>query len=129
MAMVNTVDQWVKEITRFRGGEEPSVLDLVFTKKTEHSPNIGYHSPMGKSDHVVLEIELKDWETLKSKEEHKKERLNYSKANFDGLSNFFGNIRWKSIMEGRTVQEKYGIFLEKYKEGVQNYVPLLKLRE
>ncbi|MPC39470.1 hypothetical protein E2C01_033007 [Portunus trituberculatus] len=31
LAMVNTLDQWVKDYTRYRG-EEPSMLDLVFTK-------------------------------------------------------------------------------------------------
>ena len=33
LAMVNTLDQWVEECTRHRGDEEPSMLDLVFTKK------------------------------------------------------------------------------------------------
>ncbi|MPC63197.1 hypothetical protein E2C01_057291 [Portunus trituberculatus] len=33
--MVNTLDQWVEESTRFRGEEEPSLFDLVFTKKLE----------------------------------------------------------------------------------------------
>uniref|UniRef100_A0A0P4W1E0 Endonuclease/exonuclease/phosphatase domain-containing protein n=1 Tax=Scylla olivacea TaxID=85551 RepID=A0A0P4W1E0_SCYOL len=33
LIMVNTMDQWVEEFTRYREEEEPSMLDLVFTKK------------------------------------------------------------------------------------------------
>ena len=33
LAMENTLGQWVEEFTRLRGEEEPSMLDLVYTKK------------------------------------------------------------------------------------------------
>ncbi|MPC92873.1 hypothetical protein E2C01_087985 [Portunus trituberculatus] len=42
LTMVNTVDQWVEESTRYRGEEEPSLLDLVFTEKPEPPPIIQY---------------------------------------------------------------------------------------
>ena len=35
LAMVNTLEQWVEEPTRYRGQEVPSLLDLVFSKKPE----------------------------------------------------------------------------------------------
>ena len=59
LAMENTMDQWVKEYIRYRGTEEPSMVDLLFTKKLEQQPAIKYLSPtMGKSDHIVMEVEL-----------------------------------------------------------------------
>ena len=33
LVMENTLDQWVEDFTRLRGEDEPSMLDLVFTKK------------------------------------------------------------------------------------------------
>ncbi|MPD03040.1 hypothetical protein E2C01_098655 [Portunus trituberculatus] len=54
------MDQWVEESTRYRGEEEPSLLDLVFTKKSESPPIIQYLSPMGKSDHVTLEVQMQE---------------------------------------------------------------------
>lgn len=45
--MVNTVDQWVNEVTR-RRGKELLQLDLVFTEKPEMGPGIKYLRPMGK---------------------------------------------------------------------------------
>ena len=129
LAMVNTMDQWVEESTRYRGEEEPSMLDLVFTKKPEPRPTIKYLSPMGKSDHVVIEMELQEWEIIVHKEDHKNGRLNYARTNFVELRKFFGRVNWKVLMEGKNVQEKYEAFLNKYNEGVKKYVPIYKVRK
>ena len=128
MAMVNTLDQWVEECTRYRGEEEPAMLDLVFTKRPEPRPTIKYLGPMGKSDHILLEVEMQEEEVLRYKEDYKSGRLNYAKAKFDELRIFYDKIDWRKIMEGKKVQEKYDIFLEKYNEGVQKYVPLFNVK-
>ena len=128
MAMVNTLDQWVEECTRYRGEEEPAMLDLVSTKRPEPRPTIKYLGPMGKSDHILLEVEMQEEEVLRYKEDYKSGRLNYAKAKFDELRIFYGKIDWRKIMEGKKVQEKYDIFLEKYNEGVQKYVLLFNVR-
>ncbi|MPC50833.1 hypothetical protein E2C01_044666 [Portunus trituberculatus] len=60
LTMVNALDQWVKESTRYRGEEELSLLDLVFTKKLQPPPSIQYLSPMGRSDHVTLVLEMQE---------------------------------------------------------------------
>ncbi|MPC80482.1 hypothetical protein E2C01_075062 [Portunus trituberculatus] len=54
------MDQWVEESTRYRGKEEPLLLDLVFTKKPESPPVIQYLSPVGKSDHVTLVMQMQE---------------------------------------------------------------------
>ncbi|MPC30786.1 hypothetical protein E2C01_024055 [Portunus trituberculatus] len=56
LTIVNAVDQWVEESTRYGGEEEPSLLDLVCTKKPEPNPIIQYLRPMGRSDHETLEM-------------------------------------------------------------------------
>ena len=83
LAMVNTMDQWVDEYTRHRGEDEPSMLDLVFTKRPEAGPSMEYLSPIGKSDHVTIEIELQDTEVQFRNEEHRNGRLNHAKTNFE----------------------------------------------
>ncbi|MPC52211.1 hypothetical protein E2C01_046074 [Portunus trituberculatus] len=45
-------------------------------------PTIRYHSPVGKSEYVILEVELEDWEILKSTDGHKEERFDHAKTNF-----------------------------------------------
>ena len=129
LALVNTMDQWVDEITRCRGEEEPSLIDLVFTKKPESKPRMMYLSPMGKSDHVVIEIILQEEEITYRNEEYRNGRLNHAKANFTELKRFYGDIEWKKLLEGKQVQAKYIEFLNKYNEGVLKYVPQCKERK
>ncbi|MPC34275.1 hypothetical protein E2C01_027659 [Portunus trituberculatus] len=62
LTMVKTMNQWVEKSTRYRGEgeEEPLLLDLVFTKKPESPASIQYLSPMGRSNHVTLEVEIQE---------------------------------------------------------------------
>ena len=101
LAMVNTMDQWVNEVTRCRGEEEPSLIDLVFTKKPEPRPKMNYLTPLGKSDHVVIEITIQEEEVLCRNEEHRNGRLNHAEANFTELRRFYGDIEWKELLEGK----------------------------
>ncbi|MPC58085.1 hypothetical protein E2C01_052080 [Portunus trituberculatus] len=71
LTMVNAVDQWVEESTRYRGEEESSLLDLVFTKKPEPPPVIQYLSPMGGSDHVTIEMQIQDEDGISYRDDYK----------------------------------------------------------
>ena len=82
---------------------------------------------MGKSDHVLMEVELQEWALLRMEDDYKSGRLNHVKANFEGLREFSGRTDWKAITNGKTAQEKYEIFLRKYREGVERYVPKYKI--
>jgi hypothetical protein len=70
--------QLVTEATRMRQGQEPSVLDYIFTDEQNLTDIVHYEAPLGKSDHVVLKWEL----TLYVAEvESKQYKLNYWKGN------------------------------------------------
>ncbi|MPC75541.1 hypothetical protein E2C01_069931 [Portunus trituberculatus] len=71
LTMVNTMDQWVEESTSYMGEEEPSLLDLLFTKKPESPPIIQYLSPMEKSDHVTLEMLMQEEDEISYREDCK----------------------------------------------------------
>ena len=83
LAIENTLYQWVEEFTRLWKEEELSLLDLVFTKKTELRPIIKCLSPVGKSDHVLIEMEPQKWAWVRIEENYKNERLNYARGNFE----------------------------------------------
>ena len=55
--------------------------------------------------------------------------MNYAKANFEELSKYLGSIIWKETMQGKTVQERYEIFLDKHSEGVRSYVPVYRVEK
>ena len=50
--------QHVKQPTRFRCGQKPSLLDLVITNEKHFIDNIDIKAPFGKSDHATLEFEF-----------------------------------------------------------------------
>ena len=58
MAMDNILTQWVTESTRFQGRGKTRRLDLIFTKEPEIVEDIIYHSPLAKSDHVLIEFKM-----------------------------------------------------------------------
>ena len=128
LALNNMMIQWVKENTRYRD-DKPSRLDLIFTKGIELAKDIMYMCPFGKSDHIVLELELKETTEEERNESHRKERRNYAKANFPELRNFFGQVNWKEMERLKDVQQKYDFFLDKYEQGIMYHVPEYKVKD
>ena len=51
--------RWVTENTRYRE-DKPSRLDLLFTKGMNLDKDMNYECLFESSDHVVLEIEMKE---------------------------------------------------------------------
>ena len=71
LTMDYTMTQWIQECTRYRSGKEPSRLDLVFMKEPELVSNIEYMTPIGKSDHVLIELELREGTYIARNEKYK----------------------------------------------------------
>ena len=91
--------QWVTENTRFRGENKPSRLDLLFTKGINLETDINNECPFGRSDHVVLEIEIKGDIKDKQEESYKKKRINYAKQTilqWRGFSMKLTGRKWRN---------------------------------
>ena len=89
LTMNITMIQRVTENTRFRSEDKPSRLDLLFAKGINLETYINYECPFGRSDHVVLEIEIKGDLKDKLEESYTKKRRNYAKANYTAMKRFF----------------------------------------
>ncbi|XP_076031661.1 uncharacterized protein LOC143019653 isoform X1 [Oratosquilla oratoria] len=127
MTIEYTMTQWVSENTRYRNNEEPLKLDLIFTTEPEIVDKIQYKTPIGKSDHVLIETVLKEEIDMERNEKHRKGRLMYNKTDFAKLKTFFQNANWeKFYMEETTVEEKWNILMDNYNEGVNRHVPRQK---
>ena len=113
------MEQKTKESTRYRGDDEPLRLDLILTREVHIKSDIRYKCPLGKSDHVILEMEIVNINKELKDESYKVNRLNYRKANKVKLKEYFGNINWENLMRTKDVQEKYDIFLKVNNEGVR----------
>lgn len=126
LATENLVTQWVNESTRYRGEDEPSRLDLVPTKEVDVIEDSLYKSPFGRSDHVLIEMVIIDSVCCEGREQHRRNRMNYGKANFSEMRKFFENVNWSDFLSVGNVQDKYDVFGKIYKESVSKYVPAFK---
>ena len=75
----NMMEQRVKENTRYRGDDEPAMLDLILTREIEMENDIRYKCPLGKSDHLVLEMDLVE-RNRKRDETYKKKQAKLQKG-------------------------------------------------
>ena len=67
--------QHITEPTRHRGTDRPSMLDLIFTRQVEDITDINHGSPLGMSDHDVIDMSY--WTEIKKNTKQYKRRHNY----------------------------------------------------
>ena len=123
--------QHVKEFTRVRGKQEPSLLDLIITEDTQLqvSPTVKYLSPVGKSDHAVLK-----WKYLvtidggnDTERDAEKKDFNYYKGNYNAFRDLCSNTNWDELMGNCTdINEMLDIFVSKVDHYKTETVPLFK---
>ena len=80
--------------TRFRGDDEPSTIDLIFTNEENMVSDLEYTSPVGKSDHCVLLFRFNCHTIIKH--EKKTKRL-YKQANYGQIIHDINSINWMSM--------------------------------
>ena len=52
------LEKHVNFSTRFREGNEPSMLDYIFTNENYKIENLKHITPLGKSDHVWIGVDI-----------------------------------------------------------------------
>ena len=121
---------WYQHIatpTRFREGEEPSILDLVFTNEEAMIEEITHQSPLGKSDHSVL---LMKFRIQHSSNFTPRTVRQYNKGDYDSMRSDL-NINWDFELNSDTVDinEQWRKINLKIKESVEKYVPSYQTTE
>ena len=112
--------QSIEENTRARGGDTPSLIDLIFTYDTRYIENIKYLSPLGKSDHSVISL---DYITKCQKKSYTMKKMLFDKASFDEIRAYLDVIEWDTLFLNTSVQQKWDIFDEKIKECEAKFIP------
>ena len=118
--------QHVLSPTRYREGEEPSLLDLIFTNEEAMIEQISHQSPIGKSDHSVLNMKflIQHTSTFKPRTVRC-----YDKGDYDGMRNDL-NLNWETELNSATdVNDQWSKINMKIKEAVNNRVPSYQTTE
>lgn len=109
------------EPTRFRGGQEPSLLDLVLTNRDDIVNEISTEAGLGKSDHVTLIINL-NWTNNK----FTSERKNYHKADYESIISFLMEINWEEELMGMSTNEMWQKIKGLIDTAVDKFIPVTK---
>jgi hypothetical protein len=99
--------QNVKHPTRFRGENNTSILDLIFTNEEGMIYNIEHCATLGNSDHEVLEFNFlyKNVNDVNSYD-----RLRYFKGDYEAINEVLANVDWELYWQ-QEVSMTYGIDL------------------
>ena len=85
--------QHIKLPTRVRQGNEPSVLDLIFSNEENMVENVNLLASLGKSDHLVLTFNLVCY-TISHPKNEQKSKLNFFKGDYVSIREELDKIDW-----------------------------------
>lgn len=116
--------QHVKEPTRCRGMDDPTLIDLILTNEDNQINNLKYLSPLGKSDHSVLVFGYK----CNAEQKPTSQRYIYNSTNFQEMRQFLDANDWTqnfvTTAENKTVSELWYQFKNNLMMLRNRFVPL-----
>ena len=115
--------QHVKKATRFRHGNNPHILDLVFTNEEGMISNMTHLPPLGNSDHEVLWFKL---HCYTSPRRDPGDKLNLNKGNYEAMANKLSTIVWES-MEAGSLEDHHRLLTNTLKGLMVENIPSLQL--
>ena len=118
----NFLTQHVKQATRYRDNNTPSILDLVLTNEENMIDEITHLPGLGKSDHEILEIKFSCYTTRVKKLIHKR---NYHKGNYTDIGEDILSIDWDSALDG-TINESWDTLADKLNKFIDDHIPVCK---
>ena len=96
----NYLHQHVTEPTRWRGNDQPNILDLIITNEEDMISCIDYQCPIGKSDHAILVF---DFECYAEENIEVFTKKKYHKANYDKMKEYVNNINWDELLKDKDI--------------------------
>ena len=106
--------------TRIRLNNEPSLLDLVLVSNDQSIDNIDYESPLGKSDHRVLQFQ---YQCSVRRLNYKKVKFYYDKADYTAMKEMLVNINWQDKLNAENIDDNWEQFKNIINSVVDKYVP------
>jgi len=117
--------QHIDEPTRWRGADQPSLIDLVITNEENMISNLEYHAPLGRSDHAVITMKLNCY--VESNIEMVT-RKKYHLADYNSMRENLKTENWDELLSGKTAEEIVDTLQKVYDKNEQLYVPTVTKR-
>ena len=118
----NFLTQHINEVTRYRLGQVPSILDLIFSKDENLVTNVEIGPPLGKSDHVSILFELNISTETGNLQMNK--RYRYNAGNYQEMRDYIAEIQWEVLLiKQNTLEDNWTTFKTIIEEAVEKFVP------
>ena len=122
----NFLYQHVNKPTRWRGSDTPHILDLIFTNEENMISDLEYLSPLGKSDHCVLQFQFNCYTKLKI---DNRTKMCYDRGNYSEFNQEIKNIDWDTLLNPNDdINKNWSKFYEKLKTLEKRYIPSRKIK-
>ena len=119
----NFLHQHVEEATRYREGQQDSLLDIVLTDYADMISNIIYSAPLGKSDHVCITYDITREANIHAND---RERRNFYKGNYTQIKEDISSVNWSSEFQGKDINEAWDLFERVLSASVDTNIPISK---
>ena len=106
--------------TRMRDGQEPSVLDLIFSNEEGMVKNLEVHAALGKSDHAVLTL---DFQCSWSQDNTDTLKYMYRKGDYEKLRKMMSGTDWEEQLDGKTVEQAWTTVRSQIDAAVASCIP------
>jgi hypothetical protein len=112
--------QHIRKPTRGRINNEPSLLDLILSNEEGMITDIEYQSPIGKSDHCVLNFNFNCYTEVPK---YKKTKYYYDRGDYAAAKEELQKIDWHKELENCNVQEQWTKFAKIMKDLENKCIP------
>ena len=117
--------QHVRQPTRFRHGDAPHTLDLIFSNEEGMVSNLIHLPALGSSDHEVLRFQLSCYTQMRKSDDT---QLNLNRGNYNKMAKELNGIQWDS-MESTSLEEHYKNFTTALKRLMLDNIPYVRMRQ
>ena len=108
------------QIVDFPTHNRGNILDAVFTNIPEQVLDIAPVGYLGKSDHLIISLELNFGPRINKSDESYPD---WSKADHRGLSDYLNNQNWSSALQNKNAEESWWYMRSIIHTGMSNFVP------
>ena len=115
------MEQLLLEPTRFREGQNPSLLDLLIVNNPDIVSGIWYEDPLGKCDHVVVCFKVNN---KASKIKRNKDILNFRKIELEKFNQIMQSYEWESLLREPDIEKVYDEFVSTVQKAIISTVPI-----
>ena len=113
------LEQLIRNPTRYRQAQTPSILDLLIVPNPELVSQISILDAFGKSDHCRLEFIIKNCHAEKIRKTH---RYNYKKMADDIFISEMNAVDWNAVIE-HDIESGYNSFIKTVQSAIEKSTP------